>query len=226
MEKGLRTAVTPCHGVLLAFALCVLGCGVSGGAGDVDGALRAGRTGIFVRVRESGPADLKVRFHYLRTFDGTAWKDVSGQDVLGYGAGDDDRFSGEDDRSFVFTLAGDTPPGVITSWFFQTSLGSALKGVEASVRFVEGNPGFCGIHFPSAPVSMGAANYESYLLGVNASGEFEVCHTSVEGETARLVPARKSAAVKSGFDTENVLTAYFDGGILVMRVNGVTVHTE
>lgn len=188
--------------------LCVLalsGCGSLGGDDSV--------------------ADVKVCFHFLRTFNGSVWQDVSGVDVLKHGAGNDGRFRGNADCSFVFTLPKETDPSLITNWFFDTSLGTALTGVEAGVRFLAGNPGFCGVYFPSAPASSKPTSYEGYFLGINTAGEFSVYYTDPAGTTSPLVIAEECNAAVSGYDRENVLKAYIEGARLVMQVNGRTVHT-
>lgn len=187
----------------LAAAVFMLGCSLSSGRPELS--------------------DLKVRYHFLQTFDGTGWNDVSGTDLLRYGAGQDERFSAEDGGSFLFTLSKDTSPSVITNWFFDTSLGTALRGVEASVTFIAGSPGFCGIYFPAAPASE-ARNYESCFFGINSTGEYAVFRSDRGGAVSKIA-GDEDAAVRAGFGAENVLKAYFSADGLILRINGKTVRT-
>ncbi|MBP3366110.1 MAG: hypothetical protein J6K96_03845 [Treponema sp.] len=168
-------------------------------------------------------SDLKVRYHFLQTFNGTGWNDVSGADLLRYGAGQDKRFSAEDGGSFLFTLSKDTSPSVITNWFFDTSLGTALRGVEASVTFIAGSPGFCGIYFPATPASE-RRNYESCFFGVNSTGEYAVFRSDKDGSISKIA-GDEDAAVREGFGAENVLKAYFEADNLILQINGKTVRT-
>ena len=165
--------------------------------------------------------DVKAQFHFLKVKKADDWQDISDKSLFLYG--NDNRMRENDDKSFVFTLDKDTPPETITNWFFSTSLGKDVQGVEASVSFLSGLPGICGIYFPATP-DVNEKNQECYFFGVNSIGQFALYYKPPIGDISAIVRAEQRECIQKGWDAENILTAYADGAKLVFLINGETVH--